>query len=204
MAKAEIIKHPVERVSGDLKQSAWAAIIESLVTIILGIFLIAFPDTVIKVIAYIVGIFFVIKGIYQIITYFIVKGQNDFFNNGLLFGIISVLVGVTALVMGEEIAGVFRIVIGIWIIYESLVRVNTAIKLHAASIEAWKLSLILALAMLVVGVFITFFEGAVVVLIGWMMILSGVIGIIGDVMFIQNVNTLVDKLTGKAHENSKN
>lgn len=195
--KAEIIKHPVEQISGDVKQSAWVAIIESLATIILGIFLIAFPDAVIKVIAYIVGIFLVIKGAYQIINYFVVKGQNDYFNNNLLFGIISGLVGIAALVMGEEIAGVFRVVIGIWIIYESLVRVNTAIKLHAAGIEAWKISLVLALAMLVVGVFITFFEGAVVTLIGWMLILSGVIGIIGDVMFIQNVNSLVDKLTGK-------
>lgn len=195
--KAEIIKHPVEQISGDVKQSAWVAIIESLATIILGIFLIAFPDAVIKVIAYIVGIFLVIKGAYQIINYFVVKGQNDYFNNNLLFGIISGLVGIAALVMGEEIAGVFRVVIGIWIIYESLVRVNAAIKLHAAGIEAWKISLVLALAMLVVGVFITFFEGAVVTLIGWMLILSGVIGIIGDVMFIQNVNSLVDKLTGK-------
>ncbi len=195
--KAEIIKHPVEQISGDVKQSAWVAIIESLATIILGIFLIAFPDAVIKVIAYIVGIFLVIKGAYQIINYFVVKGQNDYFNNNLLFGIISGLVGIAALVMGEEIAGVFRVIIGIWIIYESLVRVNTAIKLHAAGIEAWKISLVLALAMLVVGVFITFFEGAVVTLIGWMLILSGVIGIIGDVMFIQNVNSLVDKLTGK-------
>lgn len=195
--KAEIIKHPVEQISGDVKQSAWVAIIESLATIILGIFLIAFPDAVIKVVAYIVGIFLVIKGAYQIINYFVVKGQNDYFNNNLLFGIISGLVGIAALVMGEEIAGVFRVVIGIWIIYESLVRVNTAIKLHAAGIEAWKISLVLALAMLVVGVFITFFEGAVVTLIGWMLILSGVIGIIGDVMFIQNVNSLVDKLTGK-------
>lgn len=195
--KAEIIKHPVEQISGDVKQSAWVAIIESLATIILGIFLIAFPDAVIKVIAYIVGIFLVIKGAYQIINYFVVKGQNDYFNNNLLFGIISGLVGIAALVMGEEIAGVFRVVIGIWIIYESLVRVNTAIKLHAAGIEAWKISLVLALAMLVVGVFITFFEGAVVTLIGWMLILSGIIGIIGDVMFIQSVNSLVDKLTGK-------
>ena len=48
--KAEIIKHPVEQISGDVKQSAWVAIIESLATIILGIFLIAFPDAVIKVI----------------------------------------------------------------------------------------------------------------------------------------------------------
>ena len=200
MAKAEIIKHPVEKVSGDIKQSAWIAIIESLATIVLGILLIAFPNEVIKIIAYIVGIFFVIKGAYQIINYFVVKGQNDFFNNNLLFGVISVLVGVAALVMGEEIAHVFQVIIGIWIIYESLVRVNTAIKLHAAGIGAWKLALILALAMLLVGVFITFFKGAVIALIGWMLTLSGIIGIVGDIMFIQNVNALIDKLTGKAHE----
>ena len=63
----------------------------------------------------------------------------------LLSGVISILVGITVLVMGEEIANVFRIVIGIWMIYESLVRINTSIKLHAANIQAWKYILIAAL-----------------------------------------------------------
>lgn len=197
MAKVEIIKKPVEKISGSLKQSAWMAILGSLTTIILGIFLMAWPDVVIKVIAYVVGIFFVVKGAYQIINYFVVKGQNDFFNNSLLAGIVSVLVGVAALIMGEQIAGIFRVIIGIWVIYEALVRMSTSIKLHAAGITAWKYILILALVMLLVGVFVTFYEGAVVALIGWMMILSGIVGIIGDVVFIQYVNTLADKLTGK-------
>lgn len=196
MAKVEIIKRPVEKISGDIKQSAWTAVIESLATAILGVFLIAWPDVVIKIIAYIVGAFFVIKGIYQVINYFLAKGQNDFLNNGLLTGVVSALIGVAALVMGEEIAGVFRIIIGIWMIYEALVRINTAIKLHAANISAWRYILILALVMLVLGVFITFYSGAVVALIGWMMILVGVIGIIGDIMFIQHVNMIVEKLTG--------
>jgi uncharacterized membrane protein HdeD (DUF308 family) len=196
MPKAEIIKRPIEKVSGNLKQSAWMAVIESLTTAIVGILLIAWPDVVIKTIAYIVGIFFVIKGAYQVINYFIIKGQNDFFNNGLLLGIISVLIGITAFVMGEEIAHVFRIIIGIWMIYESLVRINTAIKLHAAGIQAWKYILILALAMLVLGVFITFYSGAVITLIGWTMVFVGIIGVVGDIMFIQYVNTIVEKLTG--------
>ncbi len=196
MPKVEIIKRPVEKFNSNLKQSAWMAIIESLATVIIGIFLIAWPDAVIKVIAYIVGAFFVIKGAYQIINYFIIKGQNDFFNNGLLFGVISVLLGITVLVMGEEIAQVFRIIIGIWMIYESLVRMNTAIKLHATNIQTWKYVLILALAMLVLGVFITFYSGAVIALIGWVMVLVGVIGIIGDIMFIQHVNTIIEKITG--------
>ena len=195
MSKVEIIKRPVEKISSDLKQSAWMAVIESLATAIVGILLIAWPDTVIKIIAYIVGIFFVVKGAYQIINYFVVKGQHDFFNNSLLTGVVSVLVGIAALVMGEEIASVFRVIIGIWMIYESLVRMNTAIKLHSAGIQAWRYIIILALMMLVAGVFITFYSGAVVALVGWMMILTGIIGIVGDIMFIQYVNALAEKLT---------
>lgn len=197
MAKAEIIKHPIEHVSGDLKKSAWSAILESLITMVLGILLIAWPDVVIKVVAYVVGIFFIVKGAYQIINYFLVKGQNDFFNNSLLTGVISALIGMTLLLIGEEIANVFRIVIGVWMIYESLVRINTSIKLHAANIAAWKYTLIFALMMLVLGVFVTFYNGAVLTLIGWMMILAGIIGILGDIMFVQHVNNIVEILNKK-------
>lgn len=196
MAKVEIIKHPVEKVSGNLKQSAWTAVIESLATIVLGILLIVWPDTIIKIIAYVVGVFFCVKGAYQIINYFIVKGQNDFLNNGLLAGIISTLVGIAALIMGEEIAGVFRIIIGIWMTYEALVRMNTALKLHAAGISNWRYVLVLALLMLVLGIFVTFYSGAVIALIGWMMILVGTIGIVGDIMFIKHVNKVVEFITG--------
>ena len=197
MAKAEIIKKPVEKVSGNLKQTAWMTILESLATAILGIFLIAWPETAIQVIAYVAGVFFIVKGGFQIVNYFIAKGQHDFFNNNLLSGVISLLVGVAALVMGEEIANVFRVIIGIWMIYEALVHMNTAIKLHAVNINVWKYVLLLALCMLIIGIFITFNTGAVITLIGWMMVVTGVIGIIGDVMFIQYVNDLADKLTGK-------
>lgn len=198
MAKTEVIKQPIDKVSGNLKKSAWSAIFESLITIILGILLIAWPDTVIKVVAYVVGAFLIIKGSYQVINYFIVKGQNDFFNNNLLAGVISLLIGLALLLIGEEIVNVFRIVIGIWMIYESLVRINTAIKLHAADIPAWKYMLVLALMMLVLGAFVTFYSGAVVTLIGWMMILAGIIGIVSDAMFVQYVNKIADALTGKA------
>ena len=190
-----IIKQPAEQIKNSFKQSAWMAIFESLATAILGIFLIVWPDSAIKVIAVTAGVFFVVKGAYQIIYYFMVKGQNDFLNNGLLSGVISLIIGIAALVMGDELATIFRIVIGIWMIYEALVRMNTALKLHAAKIDAWKYVLIIALCMLVVGVFITFFEGAIISLIGWMMIVTGIIGIVGDVIFIQYVNELAEKLT---------
>ena len=195
MAKAEIIKRPVEQAGNEIKKSAWAAIIESIILIILGVLFLVFQESMVKVIAYIVGAFFIVKGGFQIITYFIDKGQNDFFNNSLLAGVISVLIGIAALLVGEEIAHVFRIIIGVIIIYESLVRINTASKLATAKVPTWKYILILALIMLVIGIFVTFYSGAVITLVGWMMILTGLIGVIGDAMFLQNVNAIIDKLT---------
>lgn len=200
MSKVEIIKRPLEQVSGDLKKSAWSAIIESLALLILGILFIVLQETMIQVLAYIVGAFFIVKGGFQIINYFMVKGQNDFLNNGLLSGVVSVLIGIAALVIGDDIATIFRVIIGIIIIYESLVRINTATKLAAAKVSVWKYILIVALVMLVLGVFVTFNEGAVIILIGWMMVLTGLVGIIGDVMFIQHVNQIADTLTGKDNE----
>ena len=193
----EVIKQPVEKIGGALKKNAWAAIFESIVTVVLGILLIAWPDTIIKIIAYVVGVFLIIKGAYQTINYFIVKGQNDFFNNNLLSGVISLLLGLALILIGEEIINVFRIIIGIWMIYEALVRINTAIKLHAVGISAWKYVLILAIMVLVLGIFVTFYSGAVVTLIGWMMILAGVIGIVSDTMFIQYVDKVSNIITSK-------
>lgn len=195
MSKVEIIKRPIEKISWDLKKSAWSAAIESLIIIIFGILLVSWPGVTIIVVANILGAIFIINGIYQIINYFVVKGQNDFFNNGLLVGTISLLIGIASIVIGEDIANIFRIVIGIWMIYESLVRVNTSIKLHSAGIKTWSYILIIAIMMLAIGIFVTFNSGALLQLVGWMMILTGVIGIVGDAMFIQQVNTVVEKIT---------
>lgn len=192
--KAEIIKRPVEQVGGNLKKAAWSSIIESLALVILGILFIIWPSTMIKILAYFIGVFFIVKGGFQIIMYYYEKGQYDFFNNGLLSGVISVLLGVAALVIGEDIAAIFRVVVGIIIIYESLVRINTAIKLSAIGVSSWIYVVILALIMMALGIIVTFNKGAVVEMIGGFMIATGIIGIVGDFMFIQHVNTVVDKI----------
>ena len=198
MATTEISKHPIDKIGIDLKKSAWFSVAESLAILIFGILIVVWPDITIQVIANILGAVFIISGIYQIINYFVVKGQQDFFNNSLLSGVLALILGVAVLLIGENLANIFRIVIGVWIVYESLVRINTAIKLHSVGIKSWQFVLIIALCMLVIGIFITFNTGAIMQLIGWMMILSSIFGIVGDFVFIQNVNSVADILTGKS------
>ena len=199
MNKAEIIKHPAEQVGSNIKKLAWSAVMESLALIILGVLFIVLQDTIVKILAYLIGVFFLVKGGFQIISYYMEKGQNDLFNNGLLSGVISVLIGVALLLVGEDIANVFRVVIGVIIIYESLVRINTASKLSVAKINAWKYILVVALIMLVIGIFVTFNSGAVITLVGWMMITAGIIGVVGDTMFIQYVNKVIEAFAGKSN-----
>ena len=196
MSKVDIIKRPVEQVGSEIKKNAWSAAIESLALLVLGVLFIIWPEEVNKFIAYFVGAFLIVRGGVQIVTYYMEKGQNDFFNNGLLSGVISVILGIAAIVIGEDIQHVLRVVIGIIIIYESLVRINVAVKLSSAGIKEWRVILIIALIMLVIGGFVTFNTGAITMLMGWMMIVTGVIGIVGDVMFIRHVNTVIEKLTG--------
>jgi uncharacterized membrane protein HdeD (DUF308 family) len=193
-SKTEIIKRPVEQIGDTIKKSAWSSVIESLAILILGILFTVWPDQMKTIVAYAVGTFLVLKGGFQIINYFAEKGQNDFFNNNLLIGVISVLLGIAAFIAGGDIANIFRIVVGVFMVYEALARINTALKLSAVGIGIWKYVLIIALIILVLGIFVTFNDVATV--IGWTMIIAGIVGIIGDIIFIQQVNQVIDKITG--------
>ncbi|MBR2658890.1 DUF308 domain-containing protein [Candidatus Saccharibacteria bacterium] len=197
MSKVEIIKHPIEQAGKNIKLSAWSAVLESLIVMVFGILCVIWPDTIIQAIAYLVGAFFIIRGGIALIDYFVESSQKASYSNKLLSGVICIILGIIAFVAGQDIAHVFSIVIGIFIIYESLVRLNAAIRLRSANANGWKELVAISIAMMIIGIVVTFATGGAVMLAGWLMIAAGVIGIVGDVVFIQHVNMVVDKLTGK-------
>ena len=196
MVKAEIIKRPVEQAGKDIKKSAWSSVLESFILIIFGALCVIWPDTITQAIAYLVGAFFIVRGGIILIDYFAASAQNSS-NNKLLSGVICVILGVIAIVAGQDIAHVFSIVIGVFIIYEALVRLNAALRLRSANSDSWKEVAAISIIMMVIGIIVTFAAGGAMMLAGWLMIVTGIIGIVGDVIFIQHVNMVVDKLTGK-------
>ena len=197
MSKVEIIKHPVEQAGKNIKLSAWSAVLESFILMVFGILCVIWPETIIQAIAYLVGAFFIVRGGIVLIDYFAASNQKNNSSNKLLSGVICVVLGIIAIVAGQDIAHVFSIIIGVFIIYEALVRLNAAIKLRSANANGWKELAAISILMMILGIIVTFAAGGAVMLAGWLMIATGVIGIVGDVIFIQHVNTVVDKLTGK-------
>ena len=185
--KSAVKAEPVVRRA---KSVSWLAILESLIVGILGVLLLVNPEGVTKIIFYAVGIFLMIKGVYKIINYFAVHGKYDFYNNDLLYGIVALVFGVIAVVLWEQLGQVIGIVVGAWMIYGALVRMNAAIKMHTAGIKEWFYVLLLSMVMLALGIYMVISVGAVLAIVGWAMVASAVIGIVDDLIFIRHLDAV--------------
>ena len=172
------------------KKSGWLSILESVVFAILGAVLIWNPEGTVKTISYILGIIFIAIGVYKVITYIMSRGKYDLYNFDLIYGLIAVIIGIVTIIYSSTIGNIFRIIIGIWIIYSSLIRMSLAIKLKNLKVNRWIYSLCLAIVMLICGLYITLNSGAIVVTIGIMMIVSSIIDIAQDVIFMRNVKEI--------------
>lgn len=132
------------------------------------------------------------EGVYRIVNYFAVHGKYDFYNNDLLYGIIALVFGVLAVVLWEQFSNVIGIVVGAWMIYGALVRMNSAIKLHASGVKDWFYVMLLSLVMLALGIYMVISVGAVLAVVGWVMIAAVVVGIIDDAVFMKNINAITE------------
>lgn len=173
-----------------IKGAGWLAILESVIVGVLGVLLITSGDTIVKIIFYTLGIFLMIKGVYKIINYFAVHGKYDFYNNDLLYGIIALVFGIIAVVLWEQLGTVIGVIVGAWVIYGALVRMNTAIKLRTAGIKEWFYVLILSMVMLALGIYMVVSVKAIFVVVGWVMIAAAVIGVLDDMIFIKHLNKI--------------
>lgn len=174
------------------KTAGWMAILESVLIGILGGLLVWRPEGVMKVIFYVVGICLMVKGVYRIVNYFAVHGKYDFYNNDLLYGIIALVFGVLSVVLWEQFSNVIGIVVGAWMIYGALVRMNSAIKLHASGVKDWFYVMLLSLVMLALGIYMVISVGAVLAVVGWVMIAAAVVGIIDDFVFMKNIDAIAE------------
>ncbi len=174
------------------KTTGWMAILESVLIGVLGGLLVWRPEGIMKVIFYVVGICLMVKGVYRIVNYFAVHGKYDFYNNDLLYGIIALVFGVLSVVLWEQFSNVIGIVVGAWMIYGALVRMNSAIKLHASGVKDWFYVMLLSLVMLALGIYMVISVGAVLAVVGWIMIAAAVVGIIDDIVFMKNIDAITE------------
>lgn len=173
-----------------LKKTGVTSLVTSIIFAILGIILIANPEGTIKFIAIILGVLFGLVGLYKIVNYIENKGKYDFYNNDIAYGVIAIVLGIVTICYSTQIGAIFRIIIGLWIVYSAILRINLSIKLKTIDSNVWIYSLIIALIMAFCGIFIIYNSGAVIVTLGIVVVIYSVLDAIESIMFLNNVSKL--------------
>ena len=133
--------------------------------------------------------------IIRFISKFRIEGDHDKIEGvtGLIlsiYGIIAIILGIATIAYSEQISSIFRIFIGIWIVYSSIMRFSLALKLKTISSNIWIYSIILAICMFICGLYTIFVSNLVVVSIGISILIYAIIDAIEDIIFLVNVNKL--------------
>ena len=169
-----------------IKRTAVVSIITSLIFAVLGIVMIANPEAAIEIVAAVLGITVIVIGAEKIISYFVMKGNLDFFKYELIYGIV-------AMTHSNTFASIVRIIIGIWIAYAGLMKINISFKLKSANISAWAIVLILSIISLLAGILVMFSNtSSIVILTAVVMIIYAIADIIDEIIFINNVDKILE------------
>ena len=175
------------------KKIGWTSIITSLAFTVLGIIIVYNPNTTFQIISYVLGAILIAYGVLKVIEYFKVKGSYDLYNYELVYGIIACLLGIVVIVCSGMIEAILRILIGIWIVYSGAMRLGLAMKLQKldADNKIWVPVLLIALAMLICGLYIIAVPGTVMMTIGIIMVIYGIMDIIEEIIFMKNVKDIM-------------
>lgn len=174
-----------------LKKGSFVSILTSLVILAVGVLMICNPDIVTSIVGYVIGGVFVVLGAYKVINYFVSKGKYDFYNYDLVYGILAIALGIIVMLCMNSITSLLRIMIGIWILYSGLLRLTFSFKLKKFYVDSWVFSLVASILMIVAGLFVTLYQGTILVALGFVMVFCSIMDIIEEIIFMKNVDKLL-------------
>lgn len=173
-----------------LKKAGWTSVVTSLIFGIIGLIMIYNPETTMKFISTVLGIFFIVVGIIKIINYIISKGDSTLFTNDIAWGLIAIIIGLVTMVYSSTIESIFRIMIGVWIIYSGFTRFGLSFRLKNVNDRLWALVLTLAVLMIVGGLYVTFYPGALIVTLGVIILIYAIMDLAESFIFMKNMKDI--------------
>lgn len=172
-----------------LKKSSWTDIIVSFLFVLFGIMLMARPESIMSIISILLGAICVIMGALKGIDYF-ASGKKD--NYLLAISIVAIITGIIIMFCADIILSIFRILIAIWIIYSGIMNLQTTIIWKDYKSRLWLLTLLLSIVMIIGGIYILINNGAMLQIIGGIIVAYGIIDIVESVIFIKKIDDYLE------------
>lgn len=168
-----------------------SSIIVSILFILIGFGMIVFPEISLDVIAYTLATIFVVLGIYL----FALDNKAAYLFDTMLIGVIMIIMGILLFIYPKSFSLLIPIVLGIWIITDSLFKIRISVSLREYEDVPWVLSLILAIISLVCGIMFIINPLAsstvITAVFGSLIIIYAISDIVDMIMFKRYISKIV-------------
>lgn len=181
-----------------------SSIISSVTLMILGILLMLQSEATIITISYIIGTLLIALGTLAIIKF--LKNTSSSLKSELdvVYGTVTIILGVIVIYNPEAIASIIPIIIGIGIVISSTIKLQYSLELKSNKNKQWKLSMLISIISTVCGVVLICnpFKGAVIIMqiIGAFIIVYSILDIISTLTIKKNVDAIHQAIEGTIEE----
>ena len=187
-----------------MKKFFRSSLISSITLLIIGILLILQSEITIITISYIIGTLLIALGAIAIIKF--IKNINNIAREDLdiVYGTVTIILGVIVIYNPEAIASIIPIIIGIGIVISSATKLQYAIELKDNLNGQWKTTLIFSIVSAICGVVLICnpFKGAVIIMqiIGGVIVAYSILDIISTITIKKNVSAIHQAIDGTINE----
>lgn len=125
--------------------------IVSLALVLYGVFLLLYPQIGIYWMYKIGSVLFIGIGIAKVVGYFSKDVLQLAFQHDLAMGIVSMIIGLLMLIWTRDMIRILTICLGLFMLVEALLKIQTAIDARQIGMKSWWLILIIGLTTAVIG-----------------------------------------------------
>ena len=133
------------------KKLKWNLILMSLLYLALGIFLLMVPGTALNVVCYALGGVVLACAAVQLVRYFAVERGVFQSQLTLISGLVCLGLGAFLIIRSDIVVRILPIVFGLFVIFDSLGRIQNALELRKCQYPSWKGFLLLAVLSIVLS-----------------------------------------------------
>ncbi len=156
-------------------------LIMSIISLLLGIIMVIFPQKTMSVICYAIAGAILIYGVIDIISYFTSKSYEGNFSLTLLRGVVASVIGIIIFIKPQLLSTFIPIVLGILLIIDGITSIQKSVFLKNNNIYFWHISMVESILTLAFGIFVLInplsVETAIIICLGIAFIWYGITSI---------------------------
>ena len=143
----------LEMIKGDFKIIMLENIILTILFLIFGVVIYLHPLYALKTVGIIIGIYFILIGLFNIYEFFMRK-LNSLFSIRIFLGVLSIILGIFTIINPFNLFKILTLSLGIYLSIVAIVKIIDSIKLKKYEFDGWFVILVGAILELILGVFI--------------------------------------------------